>query len=553
MLIMNLIVLAFCLFMVIWWGTQGFFSSLLQLVIVITASACTFGLWEPLMMSFLIKTQPLYSRGVSFMALFIIFMVIFRAVFDGAVRQNVHFNQVVNHIGGGICGFLLGVITAGMMILGLSFLPVSASLIGYQPFIVGPDGKVTEQGSLWLPVDRWTSSFFNTLSGGSFATDTPLRDYSPDLYQESSLFRMRNDPNSSLVVIPGSVEVEHIYVAQAPVPGLNNELATGLGAAATGSQTNLFAVQTKWSKVAGTYDGDSTLRVPPAQVRLVVRNNSDGTSELASPIAFSYLDIGDNFRYFHACDTDQASAYDNNDSADITWFFSVPSDRVPTFFMARLTRVALPDFEPNVGALVGLLGGTKAQAPVVDTKGNLVEPPKAQDMLHVSSEIPMSPRSKNATNGTFEYDDEDGTAMIRGKGDMRPPEGVIPKSVQVTHIKTPKQQACVQYRFDRPRARSLLGAAVAAAASLDGLWIEDNLGNQYQPIGYAWVKDNNMNLEVSIDPEIPIKSMREFPSASMREGETLYVYFFVNRGVRITKVYAGKKNVEAVALDIPDK
>ena len=542
-MIINSIIVVFCLFMIFWWSTQGFFSSLLQLIVIITAGACTLALWEPLMMSFLIKTMPFHARAVSFMSLFVLFMVIFRAVFDGGVRQNVHFNQLINFIGGGTCGLLSGILTAGMMLIGLSFLPVSAEFLDYQAYIVGPDGKVNEKDHLWIPVDRWTTTFFNTLSAGAFSTETPLRDYTPDLVQQTSLYRMRNDVNSSLAVIPGSVEVKSLFYTAGPRNIAGVDIPAGNIA---------VAVQTKWSRVLGTFDGDNTLRLPPAQIRLATRSSADSSVQLEPPISFSYFDPADNFRYAFPCNSDQVSAYSNNDTTDLTYFFSIPQDRVPLFFLARLTRIALPEAQNDGNSLAELIGGTKSAEPPKDSSGNVIDQ-HAQRYLTINEEIPMSPRSKNALSGTFEFDDTDITAMIRGKGDMRPPEGVIPKGVQVTHIKTPKQKASVRYLFTRERAREFLGAAVAAAASLEGLTIKDNLGNIYQPIGYCWVKDSNTNVQVSIDPEQPITSMRQFPSADMRTGEELWVYFQVNRGVHIIEINAGKAHKDAVDLVIPDK
>jgi len=173
------------------------------------------------------------------------------------------------------------------------------------------------------------------------------------------------------------------------------------------------------------------------------------------------------------------------------------------------------------------------------------------DSLSITQQLPLAPRSKNLTTGTFEWDDDDSTAMVSGKGEMRPPEGVIPPSVQVTHVKSPKQFASIRLSLDRAKARTLLGAPAGSASSHDALILEDSVGNQYKPIGWIRIKDNNSTLDVSIDPQSPVESIGDIPVAKMEKTDQMFVYFHVNRGVHLTKLKVGSRPAHDLDLKVP--
>ena len=192
-----------------------------------------------------------------------------------------------------------------------------------------------------------------------------------------------------------------------------------------------------------------------------------------------------------------------------------------------------------VACVLGVLAGSIPSEPRAFAGGNT-------DPIEVSDAIPNAPRSRDLKTGEFEFD---GDAIVTGKGDLRAPEGKVDSGSQINKVKTVRDCASVRMVFNKDRAGSLLGAVMNAAASVDGLYIQDDQGNQYQPIGYILSKDNV--LTVSINPDAPVRSMKEFPTNGMRDQDKLFVYFRVAHGVKIVKIYAGKRHVEQVGLDVP--
>ncbi|MDX1683563.1 MAG: hypothetical protein R3336_10605, partial [Phycisphaeraceae bacterium] len=169
-MMMNLLLVAFILAMVYWWALQGLFSSMLHLMVVILAGSLAFAVWETLVMTTLIHQMPAMAWGVGLLAPFVLFVIALRVILEKLAPRNVFFFDIANKVGGGLFGLFSGILVAGFTLIGIGFMPLPASVLGYQPYVV-IDGRVAPnpESSLWLSVDRWAGGFYAGLSAGPFA------------------------------------------------------------------------------------------------------------------------------------------------------------------------------------------------------------------------------------------------------------------------------------------------------------------------------------------------------------------------------------------------
>ncbi|MEL7087582.1 MAG: hypothetical protein AAGL98_03940, partial [Planctomycetota bacterium] len=351
-MILNLIIVAFVLGMAIMWATYGLFSAFLHLLVVIVSGALAFAFWELLTYELLMGFMPLYAWGVGLVAPFAVFVIVFRVVLDKYVKGNMQFPGLADQIVGGAMGACSGILTAGVALIGIGFLPLPPAIAGWQPYEVQSDGTVVPApgGKLWISVDTMAANFFGRLSNGAFhpASSTPLAGYLPHVDQQAGVSRLAKfyDANQSVVASPGTVTATAVLTfAGEAVPGaepvVNDYVVGSLKTTGSPGLGRLVAVQTNWKKEGGaTYDTDSVLRVPPTQIRLHVIADGVG-GRLLAPVAFAKQNAGGVTEFFRVIDN-QTLASSTFPEENITWFFAAPAGTRPNFLLARNTRVALP-------------------------------------------------------------------------------------------------------------------------------------------------------------------------------------------------------------------
>ena len=117
---------------------------------------------------------------------------------------------------GGFFGLLAGVLTTGILVMGLGHLSPGQQVLGVQPLgFQGSKVSPTDDGSkLWFPVDRMTSRFYRGLSRGAFSpsfSHDNLASHRPEPHVEAHASRLSLDQNASRVAHPGSVEITALY------------------------------------------------------------------------------------------------------------------------------------------------------------------------------------------------------------------------------------------------------------------------------------------------------------------------------------------------------
>ena len=221
MAIMSFIVVASIAY---YWLMKGFFSALVHLACVIGAGAIAFGVWEPVSY-FLLDMAPARGTmavladvawGLGLALPFAVSLALLRVAVDACLPANAQCENVVDYIGGGICGTASGVITAGILVLSVGFLRLGPDLWGYQAVgyseqrALGP-GSIERKKNILVPWDHWTAALYERLSLTTLRTNDPLAKWHPGLADEPAALRMTNQDRGRNTVTPKDFSVVGWY------------------------------------------------------------------------------------------------------------------------------------------------------------------------------------------------------------------------------------------------------------------------------------------------------------------------------------------------------
>lgn len=190
------------------WCTRGFFSSLIHMMCTVAAAAVAFGVWEPLAelirenaperntFSFLQGAAMAIALGVPFAAA----LGILRAIVDKILPSNAQCEKVADYVGGGVCGVISGVTSAGIVVLSILFLRAEPDFMGYAPAnYTGGTGRGSievSQDKMVPWVDRIVAGVFSKLSTTTLSTGDPLARWYPELVAFPGELRMTFDGHS---------------------------------------------------------------------------------------------------------------------------------------------------------------------------------------------------------------------------------------------------------------------------------------------------------------------------------------------------------------------
>lgn len=565
--ILNIIILAFILFMAYWWGNQGVFSSVLHTASVVIAGALAFATWEPITSGIFMPMNAANAWGVGLLIPFVIYLKLFRVAFDKGIKANVHFTTMVNMIAGGVFGFFSAMLTAGIMVIGISYLALGPDILGYQPYLLGPDGHVSQQagGGLWIPVDSSAAKFYSKLSVGSFSNNTPLKKYMPDLVQQAGTFRMHVDGNATLVAKPGSVVLTGSYTAKTPFSATDDTLTKAIGNDIRKGNQRIIVFDTKWIFAKPPYNGvDSTLRVSPTQVQLITFDKDDPTAEpqLVQPIGAAKVTEGNNRTFIAFKDAQTMVAGTNPQEDIIAFLFVLPETRTPGDLLIRRMRIHVPDLadkafvtdEAQITTVLGKLDDTQAEkfaANDASREGQIgnregVVSGATASAIELSNQLPKQ-FSKNSYTGPMDINKENEIMTINAEGVLG--NDPISNANAIKTFYVPSHKAMVRVKVDVDAAQSLLGRSVATAAMVTSqVTLVDDKGDRWYPSGYAYVQQGK--IRVLKDPDQPLRVAKELPIANMRQGEELYLYFELDRNRVVLRYELGKSHQE-VRLTVP--
>jgi hypothetical protein len=563
--IANIVIIMFVLIMAYFGTVYGLFSSFLHLMVVITVGTIAFALWEPLTLGLLIKYVPPMAWSLGLLVPFGVLLLVFRMVSDKLIPRDADFLPIVNTVLGAACGAISGILTAGIVVIGLGFMPFGADMGGYQPYSLGGGGKFEETGGkLWVPVHNIAANFFNGLSGGAFSTSTPMAEYMPDLDVQMSLVRVRPD-FVSIVASPDAVTVTGAYVADAAnLSDASPATAEALGPDFRKPDYKLVIVDTDWAKKEGTVDGDRKLRLPASQVRLVTKSSVEGdATEMIGPAGFATVTGDGEARVFYPyAGGVQAEA---PAPTKFSFVFLVKADQRPTFLMVRKLRVNLPgsddiksapaevlaalgappvpkadDDDDEAAARTG--GNTRGQTSVSDPSG--IRAGSLALQVQVTNSLPMA-ISKNATTGLSYTTVKEKSLIDTGNtGQSRKTTGTIGARSKVSGFDVPSHEAMIRVRIEYEKGQSVFAGGMSGAAALNPIFLLDTKGEQWPVTAWVWKKENKSQ-DIHYDAFNPIRSGKQMPISRMNKGDEFYLYFTVTKPVEIISYNIGDVSDQA--------
>lgn len=557
-MILNLLVIGFLLGMAFRWSSQGLFSAILHLAMVIAAGTLALALWEPVTQ--LILNLPAviadhiryYAWGVGLLLPFVLLLAVLRSLCDRAVPGNVHVHGVISQVGGGLFGLFAGVLTAGLGIIGLNFLGGAPSLAGYQPYIVAGDGEVEanpDGGGLWLKVDHWAAGFFSHLSQAGFGDgllhSTPLATERPDLARQAAIFTLRYDPHASLVAGADAVRLEQTHMlatsgpdALQPLPADVRDVLGGV----LSDGRRLVVVDSTWANQSGAYDLDATLRIPPTQVRLLThperagRGGAEAQAELHAPVGFVRFAPGSERREFYPIDNARIFASSTSPEQGFGWVFIVPENREPEAIYLRQLRLPITEPIESAQQIAQALGSL---AVARDEEDEDDDPQLAGDEeidegedapeITLTNSLPRAISVNEANRLTYGEDN----VVISGRDEAtRQPTGRS-EATRSTAIHEPGHMVMVRLEFTGDRARSLLGRIRDTAAAVQEVFLMDDRGQPHYPIGYVLERENR-TMELNFLRGEYIRNATQLPINRMGDQDQLYLYFRIGRDQNAT-------------------
>ena len=133
LIIFNVLCILIVLVIAYWWANQGLFSAIIHLLCVITAGALALAFWERLTVGLLLRGSwfDAYAWGIALVGVFVLALFVLRLATNKLVPSNVDLPQWAN-LGFGLpVGAVSGVLTIGILLLGLGFVHSQRTILGF--------------------------------------------------------------------------------------------------------------------------------------------------------------------------------------------------------------------------------------------------------------------------------------------------------------------------------------------------------------------------------------------------------------------------------------
>lgn len=133
-MIFSIIILALIVAIAFIHYTQGFFSSMISMVLAILAALLAVGYHENIAQLAFHSFGVAQGYTVSLIGLFVIIYLVLRMAFDKLIPGNIQLPVLADKIGAGVCGVVAGIFTAGVLATAAQALPFGPSIAGYSRY-----------------------------------------------------------------------------------------------------------------------------------------------------------------------------------------------------------------------------------------------------------------------------------------------------------------------------------------------------------------------------------------------------------------------------------
>ena len=550
LVVLNGIIIIYLFAMFYFWGTvQGFFSALLHLVCVIAAGALALALWEPLTVGLLLTRMGAMGWAVGLVGPFVLLLIVLRVVLDLVCKGNVLVHRVTDIVGGGVCGVLAGILSAGITLIGIGFLATGENFMGYQALVIDSAGHVTPNPDrqLWVAVDQQAAGFFRLVSGGALNPGRPLSLYTPDFHgvpglvsQAAGMALTRHyDPNSSVTATPDCVSVTRALEVPAPFASLAQELTSAIGDTAGSKDGALFVVDTQWNVSADggsrAYDEDQRLRVPASQVSLIAW---DAVDQSAARDGFAHYPLAavvedDNGALVFWPLAKKEAPAGTLPKQTIGYVFYLPQGQVPKFIQLRNIRVRLPEAKvADAAAIQAALGlaGVAIEAPAV---------PGSIKALRAEATSRLPYPIANPTPG-LKIDAQGAVLEGNATADVLPQGQAGPGLADTLAVTGGR--ALVRVHVAPDQAQEFLSRARFSIRSAQGTDIP--------ACAYVWVQAASGKEVLHVEPDSALATIAGLPLKDMHPGDQLYLYFQVPKGSKIVAACRGSEHRYDQKMDL---
>jgi hypothetical protein len=578
-MMLNIFVLAVAGFVTYMWVIRGFFSALIHLVCTVIAGAVAFGVWEPVSY-WLLESAPAsgiasnltgMAWGVGLLVPFALTLGILRLAVDQLLPANVVLSSKFNYAGGGVCGLMAGILTGGIVAIGLGHFRTGPSFGTPIKFVNGNPKRV---GALWLPIDKITGDVFSSLSERAFRTSEPLAKWHPAVHEEGGTLQWsfegknRNTTRLSDFEVIGRFNVGENGKAKFNTlvrdmwheGGQAVQKVYDLDGKPFEDGTNIEGIIVRFKPEAK--DKTGKFSVGAAQVNLVLENDA-GERIRVHPMAVSSQAASDKptfGRWWFDAEGAFIASVGASAEADFAFEFPCPPGYRPIAINVKGARRVIdqkPDavfrsYAERDGAISsGFLSikpanpvdnlDLSAAVPANRVKGaNQPNPPV--EFLNTSEILPFI--IQLGTHDTLEVDEEGGKNIVIN-GELKLNANTINASrgidrkLEIKRLLVADDQVIVQVDTSGPTF-SLLNKVFVNQETNDVPTLYDQNNVPYVPVGWAYVDESILWLRYT--PGNPITKFDQLPKVSAsRTGQKLTLIFRVSKGVSLKHYGCGKK------------
>ena len=535
-IIFNIAIVGLVLLIAYWWSNEGLFSAVLHMVCVITAGAFALALWEPLTMWMMSGGSfDNYAWGFSLVGVFAITLLILRVASDKIAPANIQFPSWANLAFGGAAGFVSGVLSVGICLIGAGYVQSTNNIMDYRGTARAEAGKEIEKvNAPWLDVTYLTSVFYSKLSVGTLHPDLfggmPLQQFNPRMDEQATLLRDTvQEGNGQISIMRRDAEV--LTFAK--------------------SENGLAIVQVKFAPSAR--DFNKQLVLAKSQVRLVDEVRNGNEPKVYFPDSWKQKvqnattkDFSEELFVFDGISS-YATSIPGQSEIMLTFVFDTRNARLnPKFIQIRGTRFELTKtIELTSADAVAFLTNDDSENQIVDRDvfGNDI-----QDLVKNTSKLPLR-TSVNSLQGSLQVNDLDYLTHGRLIGGNK---SNTSRGKTVKGIAAFEGTGIVQ--LDASPGKAAAFEDLYKTESNASIILVDSQDREYKPFGYYIIQGKK--IDMILTPDEPIQSMHGIENfvSKVRPGKDIVfkLLFMVTADVdirefRIGDITIGRCDVEVEA------
>lgn len=507
-----------------WWANQGLFSSLLHFICVVCAGALALAVWEPLVGGLALRNTffDQYAWGFGLIGLFAISLALMRLAADKIAPANVMLPDWANLAFGGLLGVGSGIISIGILMIGLGMTQMSNEFMGVKLWTRENRGisniHDNQAQSLWVPAHEWTARFYEFISAGSFYpefTRQPMAKVYPKL--DMVAFSLHRD-------------------SFANGQGRTTIVPEAVGIIKTGIFGNVFTVDIRVNNEA--YDHAQQFTMSSAQVRVLAYEGGDerrGRVAVSHPVRWTQPTPQGPTRKFEFDDVSHFVTSIPGQSEVVFQLefpigngdFQIPPGYIPGYIQIKGLRFRLP--RPAVEQGRPSFEGTRSQVAPADPSAPMAD----ANTIQVRSDIQPINASFNNIIGLSHQD----RWLVSGEGTFRRGDPPGSRDARIHGVYATPGTKIVTVHVNRDSVASINGPVRERAGETAAPILVDSNGATYYAKGYIYETPDN--LRIVLVPEKLIRTVGELPHLPTSNANRLRLLYEVTEGVTITSFRLG--------------